>query len=698
VKSGGHAIFTRTGDVIATSGRSLRLLDGATGALIKTLPELRDYVRFIALSPDGSVIYLGCYDGVVRGQRLDDGAIVFEQRLSDGKPLIRVALSADGRRLLGVASLPGLRRIARVWDTTTGTTLQTLMGGTGKIEGLAIHPLTDEAIVSGPDTRTWALSTRPVESTLPGNYEGSVFGDAEDLFFARGQPARFGSDGQWRFLLLRQPDETVSPSVADAAGPIAAFSKSSGIPVPAAIFRSTADGYTLLHVVQPKATSVRIRLSPDGSRLVIISPDALAEVFDTATGQRVCECDSKVVHAVLGLGWIGANRIVCVGSLNNRGTRSAEEHVFVWDATTGQVLRDVRNPFSADVLAVAPDGRTFAEGGENKRVRIRDTETLEVLREFRAHDGAITALAFHPTQPVLATGSTDLTVRLWSLDDGGLLEELHPSVTESVKLAFSPRGTRLASTDRGGIVSFLNLAAAPLGKFLRLTSTSTSVEPTERVLAAVRPSPQSHVFRGDWKTAATAYRQLLAGQPLNNGELGFEYAAVLLLSGDEPGYRQHCAAMLERSGQPGVRPYHAARACTLAPDSVQDAALPATKAADELKQFGSQFWSLTEQGVLAYRTGRYDEAAAFLEQSLKADAKPGRAVLNWLWLSLVEHRRGNPAEARTWFEKAATFFEQYPEYRPGLDDDRTGPGLHLHNWLEVQVLRREAESLLIPKM
>src|SRR5262249_10699551 len=136
------------------------------------------------------------------------------------------------------------------------------------------------------------------------------------------------------------------------------------------------------------------------------------------------------------------------------------------------------------------------------------------------------------------------------------------------------------------------------------------------------------------------------------------------------------------------------RACTLAPDSAKDPALPGRQAADELMQNKGEFWSLTEQGALAYRAGRHDEAAALLEQSLKADDKPGRAVLNWLWLSLVGQRRGKPPGARTWLDRATKWLEESPQHPPAADDAK---GLHLHNWLEAQVLRREAESLLGPK-
>ncbi len=229
--------------------------------------------------------------------------------------------------------------------------------------------------------------------------------------------------------------------------------------------------------------------------------------------------------------------------------------------------------------------------------------------------------------------------------------------------------------------SYLNRGAGPF--------TLTVREAANPILSDAR----GHAARGDWKAAAGGYTRCFAEQPVTNGEQGFEYAAVLLLSGDQAGYRKICVELLARSGQPSIRPYHVARACTLAPDSVKDIALAGKKAEGELKLSGKMHWSLTEQGALAYRAGRYDEAAILLEQSLQADVRPGSVVINWAWLALVEHRRGKPAEARAWLEKTTKWLEQFPD---GVLIDEA-KGIHLHNWLEVQVLRREAEALFAPK-
>jgi hypothetical protein len=82
------------------------------------------------------------------------------------------------------------------------------------------------------------------------------------------------------------------------------------------------------------------------------------------------------------------------------------------------------------------------------------------------------------------------------------------------------------------------------------------------------------------------------------------------------------------------------------------------------------------------------------EQSLKVDPMPGRAVLNWLWLALANQRLGKAEEARRWLDKATAWLDQYRDHMPASAEAEVG--LHLHNWLEAHVLRREAEMMIRP--
>jgi tetratricopeptide (TPR) repeat protein len=214
-------------------------------------------------------------------------------------------------------------------------------------------------------------------------------------------------------------------------------------------------------------------------------------------------------------------------------------------------------------------------------------------------------------------------------------------------------------------------------------------------LLAADPLEQgrAHIARREWGRASDGYARALKLSPTDDGHFWFEYAAVLLLSGDRRGYAKVCAGMVERFGRaPDLRAYHVARACTLAPDSVPDVTRPGHLAQKELTSQAGEFWSLTEQGALAYRAGRFQQAVPLFEQSLRADPKSGRAVLNWLWLALAHQRLGKAAEARRWLGKAQTWLDQYRDGMPARAEGELG--LHLHNWLEAHVLRRESEALL----
>jgi eukaryotic-like serine/threonine-protein kinase len=216
------------------------------------------------------------------------------------------------------------------------------------------------------------------------------------------------------------------------------------------------------------------------------------------------------------------------------------------------------------------------------------------------------------------------------------------------------------------------------------------------VAAAIAADPlaqgQLHIAHREWKQAADCYARRLALSPTDNGLVWYEYAAVSLLAGDRPGYDKACAHLFETAGKPGgPRPYHLARACTLIPDGrAEDAARVAEV---ELAKNANLFWSLTEQGALAYRTGQFEESASLFERSLQADEKPGRAVVNWFWLALTDQKLGRGDDASLRLAKAQAWLDQFADGMPANAD--ADLGLHLHNWLEAQVLRREAETAII---
>jgi WD40 repeat protein len=105
-------------------------------------------------------------------------------------------------------------------------------------------------------------------------------------------------------------------------------------------------------------------------------------------------------------------------------TASKDSTVRVWDAHSGEQRAVIRaHSGGADTVAFSPDGKLLATGGRDDAIRIWDVTKLLDKGEFQQSDALITlteharpvlCLAFNPTGTLLASGSGDNTVRLWS--------------------------------------------------------------------------------------------------------------------------------------------------------------------------------------------------------------------------------------------------------------------------------------------
>ncbi|MCU0568185.1 MAG: protein kinase [Oculatellaceae cyanobacterium Prado106] len=84
----------------------------------------------------------------------------------------------------------------------------------------------------------------------------------------------------------------------------------------------------------------------------------------------------------------------------------------------------------------------------------------QLVQTLLGHQGGITAIALHPSAPILASGSTDRTIKLWQLDSGKLLHTFagrslfsHQGHRDRITaLAFSPVGDILFSGSEDGTI------------------------------------------------------------------------------------------------------------------------------------------------------------------------------------------------------------------------------------------------------
>jgi WD40 repeat protein len=129
--------------------------------------------------------------------------------------------------------------------------------------------------------------------------------------------------------------------------------------------------------------------------------------------------------------------------------------IVVWDVTT---LRPVASDSSEPVraLAIRPDGRTLAVGGEDGRVRLLDASSLDLLGELVGHDRRVASVAFSQDGELLASGGDDRTIRLWDVDRRAEVASLAGHTDQVLGLAFTAAG-RLASAGEDATVRLWDL-------------------------------------------------------------------------------------------------------------------------------------------------------------------------------------------------------------------------------------------------
>jgi tetratricopeptide (TPR) repeat protein len=191
-----------------------------------------------------------------------------------------------------------------------------------------------------------------------------------------------------------------------------------------------------------------------------------------------------------------------------------------------------------------------------------------------------------------------------------------------------------------------------------------------------------------WQEAARFYAPVIKSRPVHDDT--FEYACLLLLQGDIKGYRDYCEWLVQRAGKTtdAFEAYVLARTCGLADQTAARAKQAVRWGEQAAADSPDAPWVVHALGMAHCRARQFEPAVDRLTESEESTWDGGKP-LNQLGLALALHRAGHPSGARQWLDDALRRLDRWKPASPATPVDLSAP-----DWLETQVLRREAETLL----
>jgi WD40 repeat protein len=297
-----------------------------------------------------------------------------------------VAFSPDGRLLASGSS----DATVKLWDVASGTLWRTLTGHDSNVLSVAFSP-DGRLLASGSLDKTvklWDVFSGTPKETLTGHHEII-------------NCVTFSPDG--KVLASGSGDKTIK------------------------LWDVTTG--TLKQTLTGHALGVEsVAFSPDGKLLASGSWDMTIKLWDLtagtlkqtltghtyAVGSVAFSPDGKVLASGTVIPSI-FDEILVVGFKPDRLTSERlDRTVKLWDVPSGDLKQTlVGQDRGASSVAISPDGKLLASGGDDDAVKVWDLATGTLKERLAGHAAGVWSVAFSPDGKLLASGSQDETIKIW---------------------------------------------------------------------------------------------------------------------------------------------------------------------------------------------------------------------------------------------------------------------------------------------
>ena len=459
--------FSPDGSRIATASRdgTACTWDPATGTQRAAISE---WARSVAFSPDGFLIVTASRDGMARVWHAATGThrTTLDEHVAQANS---VAFSPDGL-LIAIGCKDGT---ARIWDAATGTRLRALRGHkdwvqdvTFSADGTLIVTASRDGAAVIWDTASWTrrytlevIGRSPVKG-VTFSPDGSLIATASGDLGARVWDAAKGSN-RATSTLTGHVDSTTA----------VAFSPDGSLIATASEDRTARiwDAITGAHLTTLKGHNgavLDVAFSPDGSLIATASADTTVRIWDTTGSHRGTITAPTIKVGVDAIAFSPDGSLIATASddrtariWNLAGHRPLTA-LFRW---TPRLYRTIKHPYNSRVTAVAfsPTGPFIATASTDQTALIWEIASGTPLRQFTGHASAVNAVAFSPDGSLIATASEDRTARIWHAEEA-TCTVLRGHASGVTDVAFSPDGSLIATASKDTTVRIWRTASGVL--------------------------------------------------------------------------------------------------------------------------------------------------------------------------------------------------------------------------------------------